>query len=274
MAASPPNPDTESHADDHVHACSHCDHGHHRLEVRDLHVHYGPICALEGISLATECGRSLALLGPNGAGKSTLLKAIAGIVPSPAGSVRWRGEPMIRQRRHEIAYLPQREEVNWDFPLTLRGLVEMGRYPHTGALGRFSGKDRAAVDKALATLGLADLAGRHIRELSGGQQQRAFLARALAQGAHVLLLDEPFSGLDRPSSERLAELVLELKEDGHLVIACHHDLETVPELFDEVLLLDHHQVAFGPVGEAFTPANIERTFAAGAAGPNTAATPA
>lgn len=258
------SPSSESHSQD-PHSCSHCDHGHHRLEIRDLHVHYGPICAIESISFATECGRSLALLGPNGAGKSTLLKSIAGIVPAPAGSIRWRGEPMIRQRRHEIAYLPQREEVNWDFPLTVRGLVEMGRYPHTGALGRFSKKDSLAVEEALHALDLAELAHRHIRELSGGQQQRTFLARAVAQGAHVLLLDEPFSGLDRPSSERLAKLLLQLREDGHLVIACHHDLETVPELFDEVLLLDHQQVAFGPVDQTFTPANLERTFRSGAA---------
>ena len=243
------------------HSCSHCEPGHHRLEVRDLHVHYGPICAIEDISFATECGHSLALLGPNGAGKSTLLKSIAGLVPSPAGSILWRDAPMIRQRRHEIAYLPQREEVNWDFPLTVRGLIEMGRYPHTGALGRFSKTDLLAVDEALETLGLQELANRHIRELSGGQQQRAFLARAVAQGAHVLLLDEPFSGLDRPASQRLTGLIRQLKEDGHLVIACHHDLKTVAELFDEVLILDHHQIAFGPIAEAFTEAHIQEAYA-------------
>jgi ABC-type Mn2+/Zn2+ transport system ATPase subunit len=228
-------------------------------------VHYGPICALDGISFATQCGRSLALLGPNGAGKSTLLKSIAGIIPFPAGSIHWRGEPMIRQRRHEIAYLPQREEVNWDFPLTVRGLVEMGRYPHTGSLGRFGEQDRLAVQNALDALDLANLADRHIRELSGGQQQRAFLARAVAQGAHVLLLDEPFAGLDSPSTERLTGLFFELKERGHLIIACHHDLANVATLFDEALLLNHHQVAFGPIEKAFNQANLERTFQSAAA---------
>jgi len=249
-----------SDSDDHN--CGYCDHGPHRLEVEGLHVHYGDICALEGVDFSTECGRSLALLGANGAGKSTLLKAIAGIVPAPAGSVHWRGELMVRQRRHEIAYLPQREEVNWDFPLTVRGLVEMGRYPHVGALGRFRKADRMAVDDALEVLDLGNLADRHIRELSGGQQQRTFLARAVAQEAHVLLLDEPFAGLDKPSADRLAQLIGDLKDKGHLIIACHHDLDTVADLFDEVLLLNREQISFGPVGEAFNEITIEAAFAA------------
>jgi len=168
---------------------------------------------------------------------------------------------MDRQRRHEIAYLPQREEVNWDFPLTVRGLAEMGRYPHVGSFGRFRKSDRAAVDASLESVDLTALANRHIRELSGGQQQRAFLARALAQEAHVLLLDEPFSGLDLPSSKRLATLITELKDAGHLIIACHHDLDTVPKIFDEVLMLNRRQIAFGRVADVFDRERIDAAFA-------------
>jgi ABC-type Mn2+/Zn2+ transport system ATPase subunit len=188
-----------------------------------------------------------------------LLKAIAGLVPRSGGSIRWRGTA-VHQWSREFAYLPQREEVDWSFPITVRGLVEMGRYPQTGWWRKFSAEDSAAVDRALESLALMDLQYRQIRELSGGQQQRAFLARALAQEAHVLLLDEPFTGLDRNAAQLLGALLAKLAHEGRLVIASHHDLNTVPLLFDEALVLATRPLAFGPVAEILTPELIAQTF--------------
>lgn len=245
---------SETHHD----CCAHHGH-HHELVVENLSVSYRRVLALENISLSTSCGNRVALIGPNGAGKSTLLKAIAGLVPRDSGAIRWRGTAVKKWSR-EFAYLPQREEVDWSFPITVRGLVEMGRYPQTGWWRRFSPADTLAVDHALESLALADLQDRQIRELSGGQQQRAFLARALAQEAHVLLLDEPFTGLDRNASHLLGELLANLAQEGRLVIASHHDLNTVPKLFDEALVLSTRAIAFGPVTETLTAELIEQTF--------------
>jgi ABC-type Mn2+/Zn2+ transport system ATPase subunit len=244
--------------DPHHDCCAHHGH-HHELVIEDLSVCYRRVLALENVSLATSCGNRVALIGPNGAGKSTLLKAIAGLVPRTSGSIRWRGTA-VRKWSREFAYLPQREEVDWSFPITVRGLVEMGRYPQTGWWRKFSPEDVASVDRAIESLNLVDLQHRQIRELSGGQQQRAFLARALAQEAHVLLLDEPFTGLDRNSSQLLGDLLEKLAHEGRLVIASHHDLNSVPRLFDEALVLATRPLAFGPVAEVLTPELIEETF--------------
>ena len=245
---------SETHHD----CCAHHGH-HHELVINNVTVCYRRVLALEDVSLATSCGNRVALIGPNGAGKSTLLKAIAGLVPRDKGSISWRGTAVKKWSR-EFAYLPQREEVDWSFPITVRGLVEMGRYPQTGWWRKFSPEDSAAVDRALESLALLDLQHRQIRELSGGQQQRAFLARALAQEAHVLLLDEPFTGLDRNAAQLLGDLLAKLAHEGRLVIASHHDLNTVPRLFDEALVLATHALAFGPVAEILTTELIERTF--------------
>jgi ABC-type Mn2+/Zn2+ transport system ATPase subunit len=245
---------SEAHHD----CCAHHGH-HHELVIDQVTVSYRQVLALENVSLATSCGNRVALIGPNGAGKSTLLKAIAGLVPRDRGTIRWRGTAVKKWSR-EFAYLPQREEVDWSFPITVRGLVEMGRYPQTGWWRKFSAEDTAAVDQALDSLALMDLQDRQIRELSGGQQQRAFLARALAQEAHVLLLDEPFTGLDRNASQLLGDLLAKLALEGRLVIASHHDLNSVPRLFDEALVLATKPLAFGPVAEILTPELIDRTF--------------
>jgi len=244
-----------------MHHHDHCDHhgDHHELVVEGLCVNYRRIVALENISLATSCGNRVALIGPNGAGKSTLLKAIAGLVPRRAGSILWRGTAVQKWSR-EFAYLPQREEVDWSFPLTVRGVVEMGRFPQVGWWRRFSAQDDEAVDSAIETLGLADLADRQIRELSGGQQQRTFLARAIAQQAHVLLLDEPFTGLDRNAARTLGDLLGELSHQGRLVIASHHDLNTAPDLFDEALILNTRPIAFGPASETLASEIIDQAF--------------
>lgn len=243
----------------HHDCCAHHGH-HHELVIEGLSVSYRDILALSGVSMATSCGNRVALIGPNGAGKSTLLKAIAGLVPKSSGEIRWRGTA-VRKWSREFAYLPQREEVDWSFPITVRGLVEMGRYPQTGWWRKFSEDDTRAVDKALESLNLNDLQDRQIRELSGGQQQRAFLARAIAQEAHVLLLDEPFTGLDRNAAMLLADLLAKLAGEGRLIIASHHELVSAPDLFDEVLVLNTRQVAFGAVTETLTPQLIADTFA-------------
>jgi ABC-type Mn2+/Zn2+ transport system ATPase subunit len=243
---------------EHHDCCAHHAH-HHELVIDSLQVHYRNTLALDGVSFATSCGNRVALVGPNGAGKSTLLKAIAGLVPRSFGRILWRGSAVKRWSR-EFAYLPQREEVDWSFPITVRGLVEMGRYPQTGIFGRFREHDHAAVEKALAALDLLDLQKRQIRELSGGQQQRAFLARALAQEAHVLLLDEPFTGLDRNASRQLGDLLERLAHEGRLVVASHHDLASAPKLFDEALLLKTRPIAFGTAPEALGPKNLDRAF--------------
>ena len=234
----------------------------HRLEVVDLSVQYQEVRALEKIHFATECGRSMALIGPNGAGKSTLLKSLAGLIPGGSGKILWRGKPLTRSS-HEIAYLPQRGDVDWNFPITVRGLVEMGRYPNLGWWRQYSRHDAEIVERALKSMELGDLEDRQISALSGGQQQRAFIARALAQEAHVLLLDEPFTGLDKPAQENLSRLFKELTAEGRLLIASHHDLQTVAGNFDYVLLIRRHQIAFGPVAEVFTAENVASAYESG-----------
>jgi len=237
--------------------CPHQHHHHHELVLEGVSVSYHKTPALHDISLATSCGNSVALVGPNGAGKSTLLKAIAGLIRRSSGNILWRNEPVQRWSR-EFAYLPQSEEVNWDFPITVRGMIEMGRYPHLGPWKRYGKHDDEVVEKSIALMRLENLQNRQIRELSGGQQQRAFLARSLAQEAHVLLLDEPFTGLDRDHSAQLAELLKNITHEGRLVIASHHDLNTAAGIFDHTLLINQSVIAYGPTRETLCEANLDR----------------
>ena len=239
-------------------SCAHCGH-HHELRVENLRVRYRDLVALDNISFATSCGNCLALIGPNGAGKSTLLKAMAGLLSAESGRVIWRGTRVGKWSR-EIAYLPQREDVDWSFPITVRGVVRMGRYPQAGWWRPFSKSDDEKVGQALAAMDLLPLQDRQISELSGGQQQRVFLARALAQEAHVLLLDEPFTGLDRTSKAALATLLRSMAAEGRLVVASHHDLDTVRDIYDEVLMLRREAVAFGRVDAVFSETNLAATF--------------
>ena len=231
----------------------------HELVLDGLTVGYDEVIALENVSYSTRCGRCLALVGPNGAGKSTLMKTVAGLLRPRHGRVVWR-EHSLETNTSEIAYLAQREEVDWNFPVTLRGLVEMGRYPHLGWWRRWRAKDDDVVEWALNTMQLNGLEGRHISALSGGQQQRAFIARALAQEAHVLLLDEPFAGLDEPAQELLTELLTGLAHAGRLIIASHHDLDSVRATFHEVLLLNRKAIAGGPVEDVFNEENLVRCY--------------
>jgi ABC-type Mn2+/Zn2+ transport system ATPase subunit len=229
----------------------------HRLQIRDLTVSYHRIPAVHHVNLELHCGNCIALLGPNGAGKTSFFKALVGLVKPETGSVSLGGHGQLRR---DIVYLPQRENVDWDFPVTVRGLAQMGRYTRLGWWRRFGPEDHAAVDRALATMELTELAHRQISALSGGQQQRAFLARALAQEAHVMLLDEPFTGLDRPAQALLAQAMQRIVAAGNLVIASHHDLKTVPELFQQVIFLNGELIAFGDTADAFTEANIDKAY--------------
>jgi ABC-type Mn2+/Zn2+ transport system ATPase subunit len=233
----------------------------HKLHLEDVTVSYNRIPAVHHLSATLSCGSCVALLGPNGAGKTTLLKAIAGLLPLETGHIEFRGHQLEGTSGREIAYVPQREAVDWDFPVTVRGLVEMGRYPALGKWRRFGASDQSVVEEALHICDLEDIAGRQISALSGGQQQRAFLARAWAQKADIYLLDEPFTGLDRNAVEAFAQAMRRLREAGKLIMASHHDLKSVEALFDHILLLNGELVACGPTAEAFTKDNLDRAYA-------------
>ncbi len=231
---------------------------HHHLTIRRVTVSYQQVPAVRNLDVDLRCGRCVGLLGPNGAGKSTLLKAIAGLVSLQAGEIKLHGHEPRQKRR--IAYLPQRGVIDWDFPITVHGMVAMGRFPALGGWKTFTKKDADIVSEALEVTHLTPLAGRQINALSGGQQQRAFLARAYAQQAHVCLLDEPFTGLDTNSQRDLREILRGMAAQGKLLLVSHHDLNTVPELFDEVLMLNRELIAFGDVADVFTPGNIAATY--------------
>ncbi|MBO0696543.1 MAG: metal ABC transporter ATP-binding protein [Verrucomicrobia bacterium] len=231
----------------------------HHLEIKDLTVAYHRVPAVHHVTLDLHCGHCVALLGPNGAGKTTFFKALVGLVPKETGEIIFGGHGKVGADT-DIAYLPQRSVIDWDFPITVRGMVEMGRYMRIGNWRHFGKADDEAVDVALHTMDLAELADRQISALSGGQQQRAFLARSLAQEAHVFLLDEPFTGLDKTAQDLLGQAIQKLAADGNLVIASHHDLKSVPELFDQVIFLNGELIAFGDTDEMFREENIARTY--------------
>jgi ABC-type Mn2+/Zn2+ transport system ATPase subunit len=230
-----------------------------QLEIVDATVAYNRVPAIHHLNLKISSGHCVALMGPNGAGKTTLLKTIAGLLTVETGTITYNGHSLKRVAK-EIAYLPQREQVDWDFPITVRGLVEMGCYMRLGWWRPFGPAQRAVVDDALATMHLNALAARQISALSGGQQQRAFLARSLAQKARIFLLDEPFSGLDRPSQENLARTMRELATAGYIVIASHHDLKNAADFFDQMIFLNGELIAFGDSATVFTEENLARTF--------------
>jgi len=245
---------------------SNCKHVHtegqtHQLLVNNLEVAYRTDTVLKDINLSAHCGSSLALVGPNGAGKSTLLKSVAGLIKPKKGEITWAGEDNMKCRGGEFAYLPQNEKVNWDFPITVQGVVEMGRYSQLGAWGKFTKKDDLAIQRALDLMEMnGELAQRQISELSGGQKQRAFIARAIAQEAHVLLLDEPFTGLDREHTANLSRLLRKLTKESRLVIASHHDINTLTDTFDQILLLNRIVIAMGECRDTLTEENLNLTF--------------
>ena len=217
--------------------------------------------ALRDASLVLDGPTLCGLLGVNGAGKSTLFKAIMGMVTPATGEVRIGGAPVREaQRRNWVAYVPQAEEVDWAFPVSVRDVVMMGRYGYMNRLRIPGAADRRAVAAALDRVGMAAFADRQIGQLSGGQRKRVFLARALAQDGRILLLDEPFGGVDVTTQEQMAGLLRELRAEGRIILVSTHDLASVPALCDRVALVKGTVLAVGPTVEVFTPANLTRAF--------------
>ena len=217
--------------------------------------------ALRDASFSIPRGTITALVGVNGSGKSTLFKAIMGFVPSGSGSVTIMGEPAGRAlKRNIVAYVPQAEEVDWNFPVLVEDVVMMGRYGHMGFLRIASSEDRRMVDAALERVGMASYRKRQIGELSGGQKKRVFLARALAQEGQVILLDEPFTGVDVTTEEAIIKLLQELRAEGRIMLVSTHNLGSVPEFCDRAVLLNKTVLAAGPTEEVFTHENLQKAF--------------
>ena len=229
------------------------------LETRGIRKEYPGTLALDDVSLRVESGRIHGLIGKNGAGKSTLIKAALDLVPMASGRVLIFGKPY-RAQRHLVGYVPQRESVDWDFPVSALDGVAMGRYRHLGWCRPVGRAERAAALAALDKVGLAPFAERQISQLSGGQQQRVFLARALAQEARIYFMDEPFAGVDAATERAIVALLQELRAQGCTVLVVHHDLQSVPAYFDHVILLNMRVVAAGPTAATFTPENLAKTY--------------
>ena len=229
------------------------------IDVADLTVAYRDEPVLWDIDLVVPEGVLMAIVGPNGAGKTTLIKAVLGLLPTAAGRVEVLGRPLAETRR-AVAYVPQRGSVDWDFPTSVLDVVLMGTYGRLGWVRRPGAAERADALAALEQVGMADFAGRQIAQLSGGQQQRVFLARALVQDARVYLMDEPFQGVDATTERAIVALLQRLRAEGKTVLVVHHDLQTVPEYFDWVLLLNVRRIAAGPVAEVFTDANLRTAY--------------
>ncbi len=229
------------------------------FEIHDMTVAYYRRPVLWDIDLTVPEGKLVGIVGPNGAGKTTLIKAALGLVPLASGKVEIYGKSYAEQRRL-VGYVPQRESVDWDFPVTVRDVVLMGTYGRLGWFRRPGRAERQIADRCLEQVDIASLANRQIRQLSGGQQQRVFLARALAQQAQLYFLDEPFAGVDAATEVAIIELLHTLRSDGKTVLVVHHDLQTVREYFDYVILLNMRLIACGDVASTFTNENLHKTY--------------
>jgi manganese/zinc/iron transport system ATP- binding protein len=229
------------------------------IEVEDLTVAYYDQPVLWDIDLQVPEGALMAIVGPNGAGKSTLIKSILGLMPAAAGRVRIYGKPYTEQRKL-VGYVPQRGSVDWDFPTSVLDVVMMGRYGRLGWFKRPGAREREMALGALDKVGMADYAHRQISQLSGGQQQRTFLARALVQDAQIYFMDEPFQGVDATTEKAIIAILKELSAAAKTVVVVHHDLQTVQEYFDHVLLLNVRRITAGPVDQVFTQENLRRTY--------------
>ena len=229
------------------------------IEVTDLTVAYQDKPVLWDIDLDVPPGVLLSIVGPNGAGKTTLIKSILGLVRPAAGNVLIYDKPYEAQRRI-VGYVPQRGSVDWDFPTNVLDVVMMGRYGALGWIRRPGKQDRELSMQALEKVGMEAYTTRQISQLSGGQQQRVFLARALVQDATVYLMDEPFQGVDATTERAIVTLLQELRANGKTVVVVHHDLQTVTDYFDWVMLLNIRRIASGPVAETFTPENLRETY--------------
>ena len=222
------------------------------IEIKNLTVAYGENIALEDFNLNVEIGSLMALVGPNGAGKSTLIKTILKFLKQITGEIKISGK--------SLAYVPQRNSVDWDFPTTLFDVVEMGCYGRVGLFKRVNKEEKVKVLKAIEQVGMLDFKNRQISELSGGQQQRTFIARALVQEADIYLMDEPFQGVDSTTEKSIVNILKKLKSEGKTLIIVHHDLQTVPTYFESVTFINKTVIASGKVKEVFTQENIDKTY--------------
>ena len=232
------------------------------IQAQDVTVTYrNGHTALWDASFEVPCGTITALVGVNGAGKSTLFKAVMGFVSVARGRITLLDKP-VRQALKEnlVAYVPQAEEVDWAFPVLVEDVVMMGRFGHMGFLRRPGPADRTAVDAALRRVNMSDYRQRQIGELSGGQRKRVFLARALAQEGQVILLDEPFTGVDIKTEEQIVDLLRELRDEGRVMLVSTHNLGSVPEFCDRTILVKGTVLAHGPTEQVFTPENLEQAF--------------
>ncbi|MCH8557158.1 MAG: metal ABC transporter ATP-binding protein [Balneolia bacterium] len=229
------------------------------VEVHDLTVSYQNKPVLWDVDFELPEGKLIAVVGPNGAGKSTLIKTIMGLIDPVSGHSLIYGRPL-EQMRKKIAYVPQRETVDWNFPVSVFDVVLMGRYAHLSLFKRPKKHDKELAMEALEKVGMAEFADRQISQLSGGQQQRVFLARALAQDAEIYFMDEPFAGVDASTEDHILLLLKELRNHGRTVVVVHHDLQTVSGYFDWVMLLNLRLVALGPMETTFTKENLQKAY--------------
>jgi manganese/zinc/iron transport system ATP- binding protein len=229
------------------------------VEIHDMTVAYHRKPVLWDIDLVVPEGKLVGIVGPNGAGKTTLIKAVLGLVSLASGKVEIYGAPY-REQRHLVGYVPQRESVDWDFPVTVLDVVVMGTYGRLGWVRRVGKPERELALHCLEQVGMREYASRQIRQLSGGQQQRIFLARALAQAAQIYFMDEPFAGVDAATERAIVKLLQSLRAEGRTVFVVHHDLQTVREYFDYVILLNLRLVACGPTETTFSKQNLQRTY--------------
>lgn len=229
------------------------------LSVQDLTVAYHRKPVLWDVELDIPEGKLVGIIGPNGAGKTTLLKSVMDLSPKVSGKVRVFGKPY-HKNRSRVGYVPQRESVDWDFPVSVLDVVTMGCYGQIGWCRPVTKRQRKAAYAALERVGIAELADRQISQLSGGQQQRTFLARALAQEADLYLLDEPFAAVDAATEKAIVHLLQDLRNAGKTALVVHHNLQTVTEYFDYVILMNMRVVDFGPTEEVFTEENLRKTY--------------
>ncbi len=229
------------------------------LRIEKLHVSYRGVKAIDGLNLQAPTGQMTCIVGPNGSGKSTTLKATLGLVEASHGTVKFFGKPVAKVR-NRIAYVPQRSTTDWDFPINVFDTVLLGTFPNLGIFERPKARHKDIARAALERVHMADYAQRQISQLSGGQQQRVFIARALAQQADLLLLDEPLVGIDALSETNIIQILTELCHEGKTVIMVHHDLSNIERYFDYIIMVNQRLIAQGPVTDALTPQNLKRTF--------------
>ena len=232
---------------------------HKALEIKNLHVSYQDTDALRNITLSIGTGKIVGIVGPNGAGKSTLIKAVLGLIPIDSGSIEIYGQTL-NEMRKRVAYVPQRTNIDWNFPIIVKKTVLLGTYPQLGILKRPKRKDKEWAMECLRRVGMQEYANRQIGELSGGEQQRVFVARALAQRADCYFLDEPFVGIDVTSENIIINILRELRREGKTIFVVHHDLTKVEGFFDDVILINKELIGCGPVNQVFVPKLVEEAY--------------